>query len=78
MFLQMEREADFIGLQLMSKACYDPREMPAVSDTESPCLSFCIYIKNRSISLCISLSLCFRFVFFSFSVVVFPADPHTK
>ena len=26
----MEREADYIGLQLMSKACFDPHEMPAV------------------------------------------------
>ncbi|CAM9503141.1 unnamed protein product [Ectocarpus fasciculatus] len=25
---EMEREADFIGLQLMSKACFDPHEMP--------------------------------------------------
>lgn len=28
---QMEREADFIGLQLMSKACFDPHEMPEVN-----------------------------------------------
>lgn len=27
---QMEREADYIGLQLMSKACFDPHEMPEV------------------------------------------------
>lgn len=26
----MEREADFIGLQLMAKACFDPHEMPKV------------------------------------------------
>lgn len=25
---EMEREADFIGLQLMAKACFDPHEMP--------------------------------------------------
>lgn len=29
---QMEREADYIGLQLMSKACFDPHEMPEVRE----------------------------------------------
>lgn len=27
----MEREADYIGMQLMAKACFDPHEMPKVT-----------------------------------------------
>lgn len=26
----MEREADYIGMQLTAKACFDPQEMPEV------------------------------------------------
>lgn len=33
---KMEREADFIGLQLMAKACFDPHEMPKVCVMYAP------------------------------------------
>lgn len=39
---QMEREADYIGMQLMAKACFDPHEMPKVRSIGTK-LSLCLY-----------------------------------
>lgn len=73
----MEREADYIGLQLMARACYDPTEMPKVFLIDDNFLHFYLldfFLLNFYVLLNCFICVFFQIVFYivnNYSVFLF-------